>query len=576
MGDHSGTNTRPNYKTSFDPTQTYFEDSVGPTATIKEIYIHVMLENSASVKAAATGWTKMSQQLAGIKADLDAQQNKLVPKWSSDAATAFYGQMDMSGQSLTEWQQVASDNAKAMSALGGEIDRLKKEMVTLWKKFDADVKNGKSRLDHSWWLRKAQDLHDWASGEGDFDVYVEQYTKLANSRVLDPLNQAYTDAFNAVATGSIFGGPTNSILATPQQIAEAMGMSAPALPGAGSVAPVLPDASPPLPAMPSALGPAPTVPTAPGPLPTTPPAPAAPRAPVAPSAPVAVQAPSAVPPPLRAAPPDGITPPDELTEAPPRLPTESLQMPTPPPAPVDAGPAPLRGGPRPAAPIGRPGAPAEPEQPGRPGTPRPTLRGRGAGMSSEPTEPPTPRNPGSQLSGRRRGGGSEPAEPRPGRPVAQEPETPPPGRGGPALPGRTARRRTEPPEESVRRSRPTRLGAPRPLQGMRDVRPRFRPGSVEAEEPALRRMQTLEGRLATEPTEPTPEPLRPELAGRGRRPAQAVENEPRPGIDTEAVDFVGDAELFAAAEAAPSVIERPEEVKPVVPERAALRPGPGV
>jgi hypothetical protein len=99
---------------------------------------------------------------------------------------------------------------------------------------------------------------------------------------------------------------------------------------------------------------------------------------------------------------------------------------------------------------------------------------------------------------------------------------------------------------------------------------------VEAEEPALRRTQTLEGRLATEPTEPTPEPLRPELAGRGRRPAQAVENKPRPGIDTEAVDFVGDAELFAAAEAAPSVIERPEEVKPVVPERAALRPGPGV
>lgn len=199
------------------------------------------------------------------------------------------------------------------------------------------------------------------------------------------------------------------------------------------------------------------------------------------------------------------------------------------------------------------------------------------------------RNPPPQLSGR--GGGPNRKPARPGGPGSEEPEMPPPGRRGPALPGRNAE-----PKKRAGNGRPggpggdgdeippNRLGSRRNLQGIRDTKPRWRPGSLEAEELPLRRLPTLTGRLgpesvAEESLESTEQALRPGLGGRGlSRPikpaAERRRSEPR--TDTErkapAIDFVGDSELFAPEQAGPAVIDRPEEAAAVQPEKPALRP----
>lgn len=168
----------------------------------------------------------------------------------------------------------------------------------------------------------------------------------------------------------------------------------------------------------------------------------------------------------------------------------------------------------------------------------------------------------------------------------------PPGRGAPALPGRNGK----PNERAGRNGRPggpggegddippNRLGSLRNLQGIRDTKPRWRPGSLEAEEMPLRRLPTLTGRFAPESTveeslESAEQALRPGLGGRGlsrpeERAAERRRAERRKDSKREApaVDFVGDSELFTPEQAAPSVIDRPEEAAPVAPEKAALRP----
>jgi hypothetical protein len=143
------------------------------------------------------------------------------------------------------------------------------------------------------------------------------------------------------------------------------------------------------------------------------------------------------------------------------------------------------------------------------------------------------------------------------------------------------------------------MGTPRNLQGIRDKRPRWRPGSLESEEIPMRTLPTLNGRLGPESAdlqeslESAEQALRPGLGGRGvsrggtrpapaqgepemTRPAVSAPKKRHPESDEErarpAVDFVGDSDLFTPKDAAPAVIERPEEAKPVVAGKPALRP----
>lgn len=158
---------------------------------------------------------------------------------------------------------------------------------------------------------------------------------------------------------------------------------------------------------------------------------------------------------------------------------------------------------------------------------------------------------------------------------AEEEAEPPPGRGGPALPGRN--RKARPVKGGDGDIPPNRLGSRRSLQGIRDTAPRLRPGSPEAEEVPLRQMRSLSGRLGSDPDalaeslESAQRALPPGLAGRGR-PQPPREVAPARASD---VGFVGDSELFTPELAAPAVIERPEETR-VVAEKPALRPPPSV
>jgi hypothetical protein len=182
--------------------------------------------------------------------------------------------------------------------------------------------------------------------------------------------------------------------------------------------------------------------------------------------------------------------------------------------------------------------------------------------------------------------------------AGDEPELPPGGgRGRPALPGRTAQDKKRPGEHRTAGGpggpgdqlpmNPSRFGTPRNLQGTRDNRPRWRPGSPQSEEIPMRTLPTLNGRLGPaaaqleETVETAEQAMRPGLSGRGLgRPAereQPLQPKRRPRAEPErqapTVDFVGDSELFAAEEAAPAVIARPEETKPVARGGdAALRP----
>jgi hypothetical protein len=139
---------------------------------------------------------------------------------------------------------------------------------------------------------------------------------------------------------------------------------------------------------------------------------------------------------------------------------------------------------------------------------------------------------------------------------------------------------------------PARLGSSRNLLGIRDTKPRFRPGSAESEEPTLGRLSTLNGRLGPESAaleesvESAEQALRPGLDGRGmsRRPQHSEPETATPkaerrraepeDIRSEApvVEFVGDSELFTPERAVPTVIDRPEEAKQIASEPAALLP----
>jgi hypothetical protein len=130
------------------------------------------------------------------------------------------------------------------------------------------------------------------------------------------------------------------------------------------------------------------------------------------------------------------------------------------------------------------------------------------------------------------------------------------------------------------------------LLGIRDSKPRLRPGSEEAEAPPLRQWPSLRGRLVErselgERLESVEEALRPGLAGRSlgqpmraaepglrRPPVESVarRDERETAQGAPAADFVGDGDLFTAERLAPPVIERPAHGEPVTVTQAALRP----
>lgn len=158
---------------------------------------------------------------------------------------------------------------------------------------------------------------------------------------------------------------------------------------------------------------------------------------------------------------------------------------------------------------------------------------------------------------------------------------------------------------------PGRFGAPPSLLGIRDPEANRSRSAIEADAQALQRVRMLAGRLApaaelaedgvdsalqaqrsglagrgapgaAEPVDPetaaaarpssTPPPSSAPREGRDRR-EQASD---RAGTeDARRADFVGDSELFTAEEAAPAVIDRPDEPPPVTQPGASLGRAPG-
>jgi hypothetical protein len=591
----------------FDPTADR-TSQIPVTATIKEIYPRVMAEKPDTLDTASAGWTAIENHLSTTSGDLDKLYGKLKPHWTSDAATLFYAWIDDTKTSLANEQQSAKANAATLQTLAGRIRKLQSHMIDLWYEFsgkiaDAETEEHKSQALWDNPKRWVEGLKEGWTGKTLLDPIVEEYTNRTVSEVLNPLNDAFKDAFIAIDPGLMFIGPTKAVQPTPKQYAEALS------PGVGPGSPGAPPAPPGAPPAPPGAPPAP---------PGAPPAP--------PGAP-----PGAPPAPLGLAPPGaakGAPPPAPLPTglAPSGVPAPSAQHE--PPAPLGAPPGPaVAGGPvgllgpagvaplgrgpggaasrgAPPAPLGEPG-PAGANAPGRPGAPEMPggLQGRGAnGAPNSMSEPPPGsgmRNPPPQLPGRG-GGRGTPRSPGSGSPRGNMPELPPPGRGMPSLPGRNARKPGQFDEaDPMRRAgpgagpppNPGRFGSPKSLQGLRDPNPRIRPGSAESEDLPLRKLPTLTGRLspaadvAEEDMESALQALRKGLSGRGTlSPAlpgeegesrAAAAQSARSAEQAPSVDFVGDSELFAAEGAAPAVIEPSAEPKPISREDPALKPAPG-
>jgi hypothetical protein len=613
----------PSYDTpNFDPYADRTSE-IPVTATIKEIYPRVMAEDPDTIDEAAGGWTAYATLLATTSSDLDKHYGDLKPQWSSDAADVFYAWVDNAKASLSDWHDMATGNAKALTTLASTMRQLQSHMLSLWNDFDSKIAAAETEEHKSqalwdspkrWW----EGLKEGWTGKTLLDPIVEEYTNKTKSEVLEPLNTAFSDAFAAVNPGQKFTGPTNAQKPTPQQIAAAFGLGG-APPGSPPGSPGAPPGAPPAPSPPAPPGAPPAPPGAPPPLPNPPPPPAPlPNAmPGAPSPPGA-RPPSAMPqalgqpPAPLGTPPAGLIPPAALGATP---------------AALGAMPAALAGGPGAApgeAPAGLGESPAGlgglgPSSLGRrdaPEMPR-GLQGRGTGAAPEGMGEPPPgsgmRTPPPSLPGRGAGGRGTPQASRPGAPHGEMPEAPPPGRRMPALPGRNSRKpgpfdeadsmRPSAPGDDIPPN-PGRFGTPRSLQGIRNTEPPTqRPGSAETEEMPLRRLPTLDGRLgpatelAEEDMESTLSALRQGLTGRGmprggvpgepeaaeRRPAASVPRRPaeetrdkRESAMEEAsrIDFLGDSELFTAEQSAPAVIERPAEPKPDAQPDPTVRPRP--
>jgi hypothetical protein len=328
----------PSYDTDFDP---YADrtSQIPVTATIKEIYPRVMAEEPDTIDDAAGGWTAFAGLLATTSSQLDKHYGDLKPQWTSDAADVFYASVDNSKASLSDWHDMATGNAKALTTLAAAITRIQNHMTDLWYEFngkiaDAEAEEQKSQAlwdnPKRWW----EGLKEGWTGKTLLDPIVEEYTNRTKSEVLEPLNSAFFDAFAAVNPGQKFTGPTNAQKPTRQQIAAAFGLGgAPpgSPPGSPGAPPAPPPAAPPG-APPAPPGAAPAPPGAPPPLPKPPSAPA----------------------PLPNAIPGGASPPEALPPIP--VPQALSQPPAPlgtdpegvvPPAALGAMPAALAGGPAP-------------------------------------------------------------------------------------------------------------------------------------------------------------------------------------------------------------------------------------
>jgi hypothetical protein len=599
----------PGYDTKFDP---YADrtSQIPVTATIKEIYPLVMAEEPTTLTDAAGGWTAFATLMTTTVSNLEKHYGNLKPQWTSDAADVFYTWVDNSKASLSDWHDMATGNAKALTTLAAAITRIQAHMVDLWIEFNSKIAAAETEEHKSqalwdnpkrWW----EGLQEGWTGKTLLDPIVEEYTNRTKSEVLEPLNSAFFDAFAAVNPGQKFTGPTNAQKPTPQQMAAAFGLGG-APPGSPPGSPGAPPGAPPAPPPPAPPGAPPAPPGAPPPLAHKPPAPA----------PLPNAAPQGMPSPPPALPPIAV--PQALGRPPAPLGT--------PPAALGAMPAALAGG-RGAAPGEAPAGLGEPPAGlgglgpgalGRRGAPEMPRGLQGRGMGAEPGgmgEPPPGsgmRTPPPSLPGRG-GGRGTPQPSRPGVPRGEVPEMPPPGRGMPALPGRNNRKpgqfdeadpmRPSAPGDDIPPN-PGRFGTPRSLQGIRNPEPPARrPGTPETEEMPLRRLPTLNGRLgpatelAEEDMESTLSALRQGLTGRGmprggvpgepeaaeRRPAASVPRRPaeetrdkRESAMEEAsrIDFLGDSELFTAEQSAPAVIERPAEPKPDAQPDPTVRPRP--
>lgn len=570
-------------------------------ADIRLIYQSVMLERPHDMKTAGDGWNDYMHQMQRTMKHLDSHVNALDSNWQSDAATLFFQLVHDTRSSLADWADAAGANARAMHRLAERIPPLQQHMNDLWKEFRRKAAAAIRQDHHSDWnpLELAHDVTDFIEGEDNrSDPIVYEYTQRAFAEVLNPLNDAYKDAYVEMYPGEPFAGPTNAQMPTPQQMAAAFGLTG-GPPGA-------PPAPPPPPA------PAPPPPPAPGRLPPPPP--------------LWSIGPESVPPPparggLGALPP---APPPALPSGvlsapppPPALPSGALGVPPPPPdlagavlPPPVLGPAatetprsPFSASPR--APSGS--EPGVSRPPAAPSGPR-TLQGRGLPGATSELPPSSALRPPPPLPGRPMNPSSPMARPpRPGTSNGELPEAPPSTRGLPSLPGRNAAKPGQLDEADSLRSRsqadeplnPGRFGTPRNLQGIRDPKPGARPGSFESEEVPLERLPTLTNRLTSAAEageaelEPAEQALGQGLGGRGllrpsrsevasnrkrqvaaprsntaQRPDERADQSTRPAAR---VDFVGDSGLFVADEKAPAVIERPPQTKAAATEDPAVR-----
>lgn len=581
-------------------------------STIITIYPMVMDEKPDDIDLAATGWSDFAKQLDKTKRELHTNYNPVGTEWDSDAGVAFSAYVVKTIYSFENWYNTATNISGALSTLAGKIRGLQQKMETMWDDghgngFAPEMKaaEDKQKHGHALWDGWSAWTDGWSLGwngyDTDLDPVMEKYTKRVKAEIVEPMNQAFEDAYSWMGAGMKFDGPSNGpSFADIQDALKRLNTpsvnpgAVPHMPGAGK--PPMPN-TPTMPTMPTVPSDPPLVPTAvsPPPLPTIPTtAPTMPTVPTAPSTPTVPPAPQSLTRPDLPPTPDAPTAPNGPTApnaVPPVLPN-ALRAPESIPSTPNAPKAPSTSGlGRGAPPSGfddseGPGGPGRPTAPGMPHS----LRGRGGGMPEGPEMPPGMRSgmrpPPPMLRGR--GGKPDKKSTHPGGPSHDEPELP--GRGTPALSGRNGRRNERRPGSGSPGGPgsggddvpPNRLGSPRNLQGIRDRRPRWRPGSLEAEKIPLRQLPTMTGRLgpdlaAEESLETAQRALRPGLGGRGLTPpterrGQSVERE-ETRAKAPTVDFVGDAELFTPAKAAPPVIGRPsEQTAPVGSENPSLAP----
>lgn len=564
-----GPSGRPQYQTSYDPTADH-SSNIAPWATIKDLYPLIMAERPETLNDAADGWTALAEHLGTATHDVHHDYAKARSGWHSEAGHLFDDLVDNTTASLTDWHDAAVANANALQQLASTIAELQGTMIGLWREFDTQV-------------AAFEQFHFGHLNKKLVNKALEDYTNKTKEQVLEPLNEAYHAAFIGTFAGGMFSGPTNgpTMAEALKALVKLNALPKAVEPGGG------PGSLPAAPAVPAAVLRLP--PAAPSPRPRNAAPPPLPRKPPAASDPPPDRA--ALPPappapePLPTPPPVGIPTRPDMPDAP-RQPTADL----PPAAPLERmplTPQAFRSPPTVAEPpTSKAVAPppvAEPEPvesaiPGRPSAPEVPSRPRGRGAADEPEAPRSaPRSPTPQLPGR----GGKPHPARPGTPHGEDPDAPPPRRGGPALPGRNSKnRRPErngppngPPDDDPP---PNRLASPRDLLGIRDTKPRLRPGSAEVEQPALQRSTPLNGRFGAQPEladELALRALRPALNGRaGRAPGERQTDRRDLRTDVPRIDFVGDTDLFAPRPAVPPVIARPGEAEPIAVEQHALRP----